>query len=146
MYGKNNRNSLKGGRRRKILTVFPITSSTLKSTRILSKYHNKKTEVDGYFFDSKKEATKYQELLLMQLDHGPDGVKSFTLQPRFELQPAFEKDGEKYRKIEYVADFSVIYNDGRREIIDVKGFSPAIFKLKAKLFDFRYPDLTLVIE
>lgn len=112
----------------------------------MNKYHNKKTEIDGYLFDSKKEADKYLELKFMQLDHGPDGVKKFSLQPRFELQPSFIKDNQKYRKIEYVADFLVTYNDGRREIIDIKGMETAVFKLKSKMFDFQYPDLTLVIE
>ena len=121
-------------------------NNKLTAPKIASKYHNRKTIIDNIRFDSKKEATKYQELKLMQLDHGPDGVKSFTLQPRFELQPAFEKDGQKYRKIEYVADFDVTYNNARREIIDVKGISTAIFKLKSKLWDYHYHDLTLIIE
>lgn len=32
----------------------------------MPKYHNKKTVVDGRTFDSKKEAERYDELLLLQ--------------------------------------------------------------------------------
>lgn len=112
----------------------------------MPKYHNKPTEVDGILFASRKEAEKYQELKIRMLDRSLEGVRSFDLQPRFELQPAFEKDGQRYRKIEYVADFDVTYNSGLREIIDIKGVQTAVFKLKAKLFDYKYPQLTLVIE
>ena len=121
-------------------------NNKLTAPKIASKYHNRKTIIDNIRFDSKKEATKYQELKLMQLDHGPDGVKSFTLQPRFELQPAFEKDGQKYRKIEYVADFLITYNSGKQEVLDIKGYPTEVWRIKAKLFDFKYKNLTLVIE
>lgn len=109
----------------------------------MSKYHNKKTEIDGILFDSKREAEYYQELKLMQ--HSVDGVKSFTLQPEFILQEEYEKDGKKYRPIIYRADFDVTYYDGRREIVDVKGMRTKDWKLKAKMFDYKYPNLTLVI-
>ena len=74
------------------------------------KYFNKKTEIDGYLFASKKEAAKYQELKL------DPTVQKFTLQPIFELQPKFEKDGQKYKAINYIADFDVTYIDGSRKV------------------------------
>ena len=37
------------------------------SARATSKYHAKKTTYQGQTFDSKKEATRYQELRLLQL-------------------------------------------------------------------------------
>lgn len=120
----------------------------------MNKYRNRKTTLDKYKFDSMKEARKYQELCLLKHDASPEGVKEFTVHPRFELQPSFSKDGKKYRAIVYIADFDVLYNSGYREIIDIKPFdrktckyltTPA-FKLKAKMFDFRYPDLILAIE
>lgn len=85
----------------------------------------------------------------MKLDRSPDGVKSWTPHPRFELQPAFEKDGHKYRKIEYVADFDVLYRSGKREVIDVKSeytMKLPVFRIKQRLFDYKYKDLILVIE
>lgn len=111
-----------------------------------NKYNNIPTTIDEIRFSSKREAARYSELKMMKLDPGPNGVKTLILQPRFELQPSFKKDGRTWRKIEYVADFDVTYNSGKRELIDVKGFSTAIFKLKSKWFDYKYPDLTLVIE
>ena len=32
----------------------------------MNKYHNRKVAIDGILFDSKKEAGRYQELLLLQ--------------------------------------------------------------------------------
>lgn len=106
----------------------------------MNKYRNKKTEMDGIIFASQKEANKYWEL-----KHDPM-VKEFKLQPKFLLIPAFQKDGEKYRARYYIADFDVLYKDGLRKIIDIKGFETEVFKLKARLFDYKYPELTLVIE
>jgi hypothetical protein len=33
--------------------------------------------------------------------------------------------------------------DGSEEIVDIKGFSTPDFKLKQKMFDYRYPELKL---
>lgn len=104
------------------------------------KFNNRKVFYDGHKFDSMKERDVY-----IRLKNDPM-VKDIVLQPPFILLDAFEKDGQKYRPIKYIADFDVTYIDGRREIIDAKGFITPEFKLKAKLFDSRYRDLTLVIE
>lgn len=116
-----------------------------------SKYRNKKKVIDGIKFDSQKEAEKYVELTLLK---NAGRVISFTCQPKFEIISAFEKDGQKYRATNYIADFEVVYVDGRHEIIDIKPFNKKtgkyfllpVFKLKARLFDQKYPHLTLVIE
>jgi hypothetical protein len=55
------------------------------------------------------------------------------------LQEAFEKNGRKFRKIEYVADFEVHHLDGSIEVIDVKGMETEAFKIKRKLFEKKYP-------
>lgn len=120
----------------------------------MSKYRNTITAVDSIKFHSQKEADKYQELKLAMYVDSPEGVKEFKLQPRFFLQDKFEKNGNKYGKIMYVADFDVKYKDGTREIIDIKPWDvendryylTPMFKLKQKLFDKKYPDLNLVIE
>jgi hypothetical protein len=102
----------------------------------VSKYNARKTVIDGIEFDSQAEG-KYYLNLLNQKREGV--IKDFTLQPRFTLQEAFEKNGKKYRKIEYVADFEVVHLDEDIEIIDVKGFETPDFKIKRKLFEKRYP-------
>jgi hypothetical protein len=61
------------------------------------------------------------------------------MQPRYLLQEAFEKDGKKYRRIDYVADFEIHHLDGSIEVIDCKGFETTDFKIKKKLFEYKYP-------
>ena len=42
----------------------------------MSKYNSKKTVVDGQKFDSKKEANRYQELVLLEMcDEHYDNIK-----------------------------------------------------------------------
>lgn len=108
-----------------------------------SKYRNKITKVGGHTFSSKKEAARYLELMEL----GRQGiVKWVILQPQFTLQKAFRKGGKHYRAIVYIADFQVGYADGRVEIEDVKGrFMTEVFRLKRRLFEFKYPDLTIKI-
>ena len=107
-----------------------------------SKYGNQKTVVDGIEFDSKKEAEYYCQLKLLKK---AGEIKDIGLQPRFELQPAFEKNGVKYRPITYIADFVITNNDGTTEIVDVKGVETQVFKIKQKLFEYMYPDLSLKV-
>lgn len=101
----------------------------------MSKYGAKKVKYDGIVFDSSMECDFYK-YLIKRRDSGE--IKFFELQPSFELQPKFEKDGVKYRSIDYIADFMVINNDDSVEIIDIKGFSTHEFNLKKKMFNYKY--------
>lgn len=101
----------------------------------MSKYGAKKVKYDGITFDSAMESEFYK-LLIKRRNSGE--IKFFELQPSFELQPKFEKDGVKYRSIDYIADFMVINNDDSVEIIDIKGFSTHEFNLKKKIFNYKY--------
>lgn len=104
------------------------------------KYNAKKTTVDGITFDSKAEARRYGELKLLQR---ADEISHLKLQPEFLLLPSVTlPSGKKQRAIKYRADFSYV-EDGRRVIEDVKGMETAAFKLKAKLFHYRYRGLEL---
>jgi hypothetical protein len=102
----------------------------------MSKYGAIKTTIDDLQFDSKTEGQYYIHLKKQQ-EEGE--IVAFNLQPRFLLQDSFKKDGKHFRKIEYVADFEVIHRDGSVEIVDVKGFETADFKIKRKLFEKKYP-------
>lgn len=102
----------------------------------MSKYHNKKIIVDGHKFDSIKEADRYCELKLLQK---AKVITQLELQPRFTLQPVFACDGNSYRKIEYIADFSY-YENGKRIVEDVKGMKTEVYKIKKKLFLYQYGD------
>lgn len=107
------------------------------------KYGNVKTMVDGIKFDSKAEAKRYCELKL--LERG-GVIKNLTLQQKYELQPKYEIDGRKERAITYIADF--VYYDIQKEklvVEDVKGVETKDFKLKKKMFEYRYKtEITLV--
>ena len=104
------------------------------------KYNNQKTEVDGHVFDSRREAERY-----IELKNDPT-VAELTLQPKFLLQESFYKNNHKYREINYISDFDILYKDGRREVEDVKGFVTEVFKIKMKLADYKYPDINFVVS
>lgn len=97
-----------------------------------SKYHAKKTVVDGIEFDSAKEAKRYTKLRNMA-EAGE--IQGLCLQVPFELLPSFECDGVKYHGMRYIADF-VYYRDGKQVVEDCKGFKTAEYKLKKKLMAY----------
>ena len=107
----------------------------------MEKYHNKRTTVDGITFDSKKEARRYAELKMLEKG---GAISQLVLQPRFELQESFKKNGKTYRKIEYVADF--MYRDNEKNVTiveDVKGVKTDVYKLKRKMFEKVYKTLNI---
>lgn len=99
-----------------------------------SKYHAKKTTVDGITFDSRREAYRYLILKNMEED---GAIEDLRRQVRYELTPAFDVDGKHYRPVYYIADF-VYVEDGKEVIEDVKGMKTDTYRLKAKLFARRY--------
>lgn len=101
-----------------------------------SKYHAKKTCVDGITFDSRKEAYRYLVLKGME----EDGlIEDLRRQARYELVPAFDVDGKHYRPVYYVADFVYVDKETGKEVVeDVKGVRTDVYKLKSKLFARRY--------
>lgn len=108
----------------------------------MNKYNNKKVVCDGITFDSKAERDYY----LYLLDLKQRGiVTDVQLQPSFLLQEKFRKNGKLYREITYKADFEVRYADGHVEIIDVKGMVTKDFAIKQKLFEYKYPELRLLL-
>lgn len=110
------------------------------------KYHNTKTVADGIKFDSKLEAERYAKLKILER---AGVIRNLELQPEYELIPSFRKNGKTWRKAVYKADFRYILADGNRIIIeDVKGSTAVItdvFRLKQKLFEYKYPELTIKI-
>lgn len=99
-----------------------------------SKYHAKKTVVDGITFDSRREADRYLVLKSMEED---GCIEDLRRQVRYELVPAFDVDGKHYRPVFYVADF--VYRENGHEVIeDVKGVVTDVYRLKRKLVAYRY--------
>ncbi|UWF80614.1 MAG: Protein of unknown function (DUF1064) [Bacteriophage sp.] len=101
-----------------------------------SKYHAKKTTVDGITFDSKREADRY--LVLKGMEEG-GAIEDLRRQVHYELIPSFDVDGRHYRPVCYVADFVYLDKETGEEVVeDVKGMRTDVYKLKAKLFARRY--------
>lgn len=96
----------------------------------MSKYHSRKTEVDGIIFDSRKEASRYCELRLL-LRAGD--ISDLQLQVPFELVPKCGKN----RAVKYIADF--VYNEfGTQRVEDCKGYRTKEYIIKKKLMLWRY--------
>jgi hypothetical protein len=104
----------------------------------MSKYNAKKVIVDGITFDSKKESKRYLELKQMQ-ENGE--IHDLQLQVPFELIPSFEIviDGKKRkrRRMEYIADF-VYYINNTKIVEDVKGRKTEVYKIKKKIFEYKF--------
>ena len=91
----------------------------------MSKYKNVKTTLDGIIFASKKEATRYTELMMLQR---AGMIQNLRLQVPFELIP--KQAGE--RAVKYIADFTYTEN-GEPVVEDVKGIKTDVYRLKKKL-------------
>ena len=107
-----------------------------------SKYHNKKITVDGITFDSKKEANRWCELLLLER---AGQIKNLERQKVFELIPTQREilpEKDKYgnnklgkvieRPVKYKADFTYIEN-GKMIVEDTKGYRTSEYVIKRKL-------------
>jgi len=99
-----------------------------------NKYNNRKTEVNGYVFDSKAEALRYSELAMLEVS---GAITDLCCQPRYTLQEGFMYRGKRIRAITYIADFSYIDTDrGCFVVEDVKSIATltTVFAVKRKLF------------
>ena len=99
-----------------------------------NKYKNKKVIIDGIKFDSQKEGNRYL-ILRDKLNNGE--ITNLRLQVKFELQPSFKINGKAIKTINYIADFT--YYDRDKFIVeDTKGMRTQVYKLKAKMFAYKY--------
>lgn len=107
------------------------------------KYNAKRTLRDGVLFDSKREAERYGELMLLAR---AGVIRNLRLQPKYTLQEAFtDSTGERHRGIVYQADFAYEEN-GRACVEEVKGYDKnRVWLIKQKMFLYRYRDLELRI-
>lgn len=95
--------------------------------------------IDGITFDSKKEAKRYTELVLLER---AGKISSLERQVKFELIPSQRIDGKVVeRACNYVADFvyyePIYFGDvevGSRYVVeDTKGFKTSEYIIKRKL-------------
>ena len=106
----------------------------------MAKYGNRKTTVNGIEFDSKREANRYVELTYL-LRAGL--IKDLQTQVPYVLMDGFRKDGRAVRAITYIADFIYTDEHGKTVVEDAKGHRTKEYLIKKKLFEWRYPELTI---
>lgn len=95
-----------------------------------SKYKSRKVTVAGITFDSKKEANRYRELVLLER---AGRLSNLQRQVKFELIPSQRVNGKVVeRACTYVADFVYLEN-GRKVVEDTKGFKTKDYIIKRKL-------------
>ena len=111
----------------------------------MQKYRNRKIEVDGVVFDSKKESRRYQELKLLEKS---GDIRNLQRQVKYILIPAQrEKDqygprgGLKRGKLlenecAYIADFVYRDKSGVLHVEDTKGYRTKDYIIKRKLMLF----------
>ena len=75
----------------------------------VSKYRNVKTTVNGITYDSAKEATRHQELLLLER---AGKIEALERQKPFVLIGSVFIDGRRKPPIRYYADFCYRVHDG----------------------------------
>jgi hypothetical protein len=104
-----------------------------------NKYNAQKQELDGYTFDSRAEARRYQELRVLEQ---AGEIYGLDVHPSYLVMEGFYYRGERVRAITYVADFSYTEREtGRRVVEDVKGVRTQVYRIKVKLLKSRCPDL-----
>lgn len=99
------------------------------------KYGNRKISVNGFVFDSKREAKRFNELLLL-LKAGE--ISNLQRQVKFELIPSQKINGKVIeRPVHYIADF--VYQEGVKTIVeDTKGFKTKDYIIKRKLMLYKH--------
>ena len=104
----------------------------------MSKYHNTKTQYRGIVFDSKHEAKRYAELLMLEkagIISGLERQKEFELIPAQRLLSPVRRSGhwkKTERAVKYLADFVYIQN-GKTVVEDLKGVQTPEYIIKRKL-------------
>jgi len=93
--------------------------------------------ISGIVFDSKAELQRFAELKILEKQ---GVIYNLSLQPKFMLQQAFfDNTGKKRRALYYIADFMYTDKQGLCIVEDVKGYRTTDYKLKEKLFRYKYP-------
>ena len=106
----------------------------------MTKYHARKTVVNGITFDSKLEADRYEQLLWL-LKAGE--ISNLQLQPEFQIFKGWvdPETGEKHKSRFYVGDFCYIDMRDHKQIVeDTKGMETADFRLKWEYVQSYYPE------
>lgn len=96
----------------------------------MTKYHAVKTTLDGYVFDSKAEAARYQQLLLL--------VKAGEIEG-LQVHPIYPLVVNNQRIGKYIGDFMYFVPEKDSFVLeDVKGVRTAVYRLKKRLVKALY--------
>ena len=101
------------------------------------KYHNQPDTRGAVRFDSRKEARRYDELMLLLC---AGAISDLKLQPQFTLHEAYTTpEGKRVQAIRYQADFSYV-ETGRLVVEDVKSKATKtrVYAIKKKLMREKY--------
>ena len=133
---------LKELKKKKIISNFDVPSKKEQTAEMrTSKFRAVKIMIDDHVFPSILESKFY---VFLKKNIKGLSIKSFEIQVTFELQEKFKKYGKSIRAITYTPDFKLTYNNGDVIYIDTKGKVTEEFKIKQKLFDFKFPQDTLL--
>ena len=109
-----------------------------------NKYNARKTTVYGRTFDSNREAEWY---MMLREKQRLGKIKHIECQPTYTLLEGFrDNQGKQQKPITYTPDFLVEYDDGRREVIEVKGVRTRDYLLRKKLFLHMMKDTDIVFR
>lgn len=93
-----------------------------------NKYGAKKTEYDGYKYDSKFEAGVAYDLTMRKK---AKDIKDFDKQYKVEMW-AYDKNGKPAMKVTHKVDFRIHHTDGSYELLEAKGMPTADWKMRVK--------------
>ena len=112
-----------------------------------NKYHASKCILNGIPFDSRKEAQRYSELLLLlrakEISNLRRQVKYVLIPAQYETYERYGKRGQELqpgerlieKECSYIADF--VYEENGKDVVeDTKGFKTKDYIIKRKLMLF----------
>lgn len=101
------------------------------SSRFGSKYGNKRTEYNGYKYDSKFEARIAQELDLRM-----KAGEFLAIEPQHRIKLyVYLPDGKKADLFTYICDFRCERPDGTYLLVEAKGHVTDTYRTKRKILD-----------
>lgn len=130
--------------RKQVPIAYPAAQLILADLeQFRNKYHVSpapERTVDGIRFDSKAEATRWQELKLMEQS---GAIRDLERQPVYVLiTPFVSRDGTKHRGVKYRGDFRYLeVTTGLVICEDVKGARTEAYRVKKALLLWRYPEI-----
>lgn len=98
------------------------------SVRYGNKYGAKKTEFNGYRYDSKFEASVAQEL---ELRKEAEDILDYDRQYKVEMW-AYDQNGKQAMKVSHKVDFRIHHKDGSFELYEAKGVETSDYKMRRR--------------